>query len=82
MGDTLVAVVGKKGRVVPPKVLRDRHGWDEGSTLVLVDLPQGGLVMTRAEALSAVRASLSGAGSLADDLISERHAEAAKDAQA
>jgi AbrB family looped-hinge helix DNA binding protein len=82
MSDTLVAVVGKKGRVVPPKVLRDRHGWDEGSALVFVDRPEGVLVMTRAEALAAVRASLADAGSLADELIAERRTQAAQDASA
>jgi AbrB family looped-hinge helix DNA binding protein len=81
MSDTLVAAVGKKGRVVPPKALRDRHGWEEGAALVFVDRAEGVLVMTQAEALAAVRASLAGADSLADELISEHRTEAAKDAQ-
>ncbi|MDR2567070.1 MAG: AbrB/MazE/SpoVT family DNA-binding domain-containing protein [Bifidobacteriaceae bacterium] len=81
MSDTIVAVVGKKGRVVMPKPLRDGHHWEEGTSLVFIDRPEGVLVMTRTEALRAVRKSLTGAGSLAEELIAERRSEAAREAK-
>jgi AbrB family looped-hinge helix DNA binding protein len=77
----MVAQVGKKGRVVLPKALRDRRQWSEGTRLVFFDQPGGVLVMTRDEAVGAVRAALAGAPSLAGELVRERRADAVREAR-
>jgi AbrB family looped-hinge helix DNA binding protein len=78
MGDTSTLTVGQKGRVVIPAAVRARHGWDEGAVLVGFEAEDGFTLMSREAALRMVRSQLAGP-SLADELIRERHAEAAAD---
>jgi len=71
--------VGNKGRVVLPADVRARHGWGEGTTLIAIETGDGIRIMDREQALKLVRAQFAGTN-VVDDLIAERHAEAARDA--
>lgn len=71
MSDTHVAKMGDRGRLVVPVELRERHGLDAGTPLVLVDSVDGVVMLTRAQAKRRLRASLAGR-SLVDELLSER----------
>lgn len=64
--------------MVIPAGLRAEHGIETGSQLILIDTPDGIILATREQALARIREMLTGA-SLADDLIAERHAEAARE---
>ncbi len=80
MGDTYTVVVGEKGRVVVPADVRQRMGLAPGSRLVLVDSPQGLVLLTQAQLRDRVRAGLHGrelVGGLLDD---RRQAARAEDA--
>ena len=78
MGDTQTISVGNKGRIVVPASARNRHSWREDTELIVVDKPEGVLLMTREEALRAVRNQL-GDSSPVDALTSERREQAARE---
>jgi bifunctional DNA-binding transcriptional regulator/antitoxin component of YhaV-PrlF toxin-antitoxin module len=59
--------------------VRREHGWDEGTVLLFVETDQGTVVTTREQALADVRKALADAPSLADDLLVQRRAEAARE---
>jgi len=71
--------VGNKGRVVFPAEIRARHGWDEGTVLITIEQPDGGvLVLSREEALARIREQVAGRD-IVQELIDERRAEAARE---
>jgi AbrB family looped-hinge helix DNA binding protein len=76
MSDTLAVQVGNKGRVVVPASIRARHGWQEGSTLVALDIDLGVLLASRDAVERIVRSRLAGHDLLADLLDDRRRAAA------
>jgi bifunctional DNA-binding transcriptional regulator/antitoxin component of YhaV-PrlF toxin-antitoxin module len=61
-----------------PAAVRERRNWQQGTTLLLIETPEGMLLTERATALTMVREKLRGQP-LVDELIAERRAEAAAD---
>ena len=78
MSDTMIINVGNKGRIVVPATARNRHSWHQDTELIVVDKPEGVLLMTREEALRSLRNQL-GDSHLFDALTAERRAQAASE---
>lgn len=78
MDGTYQVVVGERGRVVLPAKLRERANLVPGTTLTLLETPEGLVLLTRAQLLARVRADLSGLD-LVSELLSERRAEAQRE---
>ena len=70
--------MGDRGRLVIPADLRERAGLAEGTPLVLLETPQGLVLLTRSQLQELVRADLTGLD-LVGELLAERRAEAAAD---
>ena len=68
-------VVGDRGRVVVPAEVRERAGLSEGTRLVLVETPNGLILLTREQLKARVRAELAGLD-LVKELLAERRAQA------
>ncbi|MDR2620839.1 MAG: AbrB/MazE/SpoVT family DNA-binding domain-containing protein [Propionibacteriaceae bacterium] len=79
MSDTYTAVMGDKGRVVIPAPLRIEYHWARDEVLVLIPEDYGVRVLTRSALLAETRAKLKNLPSLADEVIAEHRAEAARD---
>lgn len=71
MGGTFNITMGDRGRLVVPAEVRERAGLGEGTQLVLLESPEGLVLLTRQQLLSRVRGDLAGVG-LVDELIAER----------
>ena len=71
MSGTYSIVMGDRGRIVVPVEVRERAGLSEGTPLVLIDAPEGCVLLTRAQLLRRVRADLAGLD-LVGDLLAER----------
>ena len=78
MSGTYTVVVGNKGRLVVPADVRDRAGIVEGTPLVLLETPDGLILMTRAQLRRRVSDELADAD-LVGELIRDRRAAAAED---
>jgi AbrB family looped-hinge helix DNA binding protein len=82
MSDTASVRVGPKGRVVLPIEARRALGIQEGDELVAILEEDGIRLMTRQAAIASLRGLLGkGEGSLIDELIAERRAEAEREAR-
>ena len=68
--------LGDRGRLVIPIDVRERHGWEAGTSLVSIDTEAGLLVMSAAEGLAWLRSRIQGRDLVAE-LLAERAAEAA-----
>jgi AbrB family looped-hinge helix DNA binding protein len=68
--------MGDRGRLVIPAELRERLGLAEGTPLILLDAPDGLVLLTREQLQRLVRADLAGLD-LVGELLAERRAEAA-----
>lgn len=68
--------MGDRGQLVIPVGLRERAGLAEGTPLVLLETPQGIVLLTRSQLQEIVRADLAGQD-LVSDLLAGRRAEAA-----
>jgi AbrB family looped-hinge helix DNA binding protein len=68
--------MGDRGRLVIPAGLRERAGLAEGTPLVLMETPQGLVLLTRSQLQELVRADLADLD-LVGELLAERRAEAA-----
>ena len=80
MNDTFAIKMGERGRVVVPAAVRERAGFTEGVTLMLLETPDGVVLMTREQLLARVRRDFGGLN-LVDDLLAERRlTSAAEDA--
>lgn len=79
MDTTYVTVVGDRGRLVVPSVLRRSQDWHQGTQLLLLETPHGVLAMTREQAKELVKQQI-GAGSLVAELLAERRETAKKEA--
>lgn len=69
--------MGDRGRLVVPIEIRERRGLEPGSPLVVLDTPDGLVVLTRDQLRDRVRDDLAGA-----DLVTELLAERRRSAQA
>lgn len=70
--------MGDRGRVVVPAPVRERAGLVEGTPLVLIETPDGLLLLTREQLLTRVRRELAGAD-LVSQLLAERRRSAAEE---
>jgi AbrB family looped-hinge helix DNA binding protein len=78
MDGTYALRMGDRGRLVVPAELRRRRGLESGAPIVLIETPQGVVLMTRDELKDRVRADLAGldlVGELLDDRRQAAHAE-------
>jgi AbrB family looped-hinge helix DNA binding protein len=75
MSGTHHVVVGDRGRIVVPAEVRQRAGLSEGTPLVLIETPDGLILLTRDQIKARVRADLSGLD-LVEELLAERRAQA------
>ena len=78
MSGTYSVVVGDRGRIVVPAEVRERAHLVEGTALVMLDTPQGIVLLTRDQLRARVRADLAGID-LVGDLLAERRAAAAQE---
>ena len=76
MSGTYSVVVGDRGRIVVPAEVRKRAHLVEGTALVMLDTPEGLVLLTRDQLRARVRADLSEVD-LVGDLLAERRAAAA-----
>lgn len=71
------------GKIVIPAALRRKYGFDVGKTLVVNDSPGGVTIQSLDDAVAAVQAIMAkfvpADVSLADELIADRRAEAARE---
>lgn len=71
MDGTYTVVVGDRGRLVVPADVRERAGLAEGTVLVLLEAPDGLVLLTREQLLARVRAELRGLD-LVTELLADR----------
>ena len=76
MSGTFNLVVGDRGRIVVPAEVRDRAGLQEGTQLVLLETPDGLVLLTRDQLRNRVRRQLADLD-LVDQLLAERRRAAA-----
>lgn len=76
MSGTYAVVVGNRGRIVVPAEVRERARLVEGTALVMLDTPDGIVLLTRDQLRARVQADLAGVD-LVGDLLAERRAAAA-----
>jgi AbrB family looped-hinge helix DNA binding protein len=76
MSGTYQIAMGDRGRLVIPAELRDRAGLTEGTALILLETPNGLVLLTRPQLQDRVRAELAGLD-LVDELLAERRTAAA-----
>jgi len=82
MSDTNVLSVGPKGRVVIPVEIRRQLGLEEGSQLVALVEGEGVLLLPRAAVKERLRGIFAGVRtSMAEELIRDRRAAAAKESR-
>jgi AbrB family looped-hinge helix DNA binding protein len=75
MSGTYYLVVGDRGRIVVPAEVRERAGLEAGTPLVLIEAPDGLILLTREQLKARVRAELAGLN-LVNELLTERRAQA------
>ena len=81
MSDTSVVSVGPKGRVVIPAEIRRELGIREGSELVALVEGEAVVLVPRSAIKARLRSIFAGVdGSMREELIAERRADAARDA--
>lgn len=78
MNTTHAATMGDRGRLVVPAELRQHQQWDQGVPLIFVETDDGVLVTSREQMKARVRRQLAGS-SLSEELIRDRHTEAASE---
>jgi bifunctional DNA-binding transcriptional regulator/antitoxin component of YhaV-PrlF toxin-antitoxin module len=71
---TYPVALGDRGRFVVPVEVRERHGWDQGTSLVALDTDAGMLLMDSDEALAWLRSRIVGRDLVAE-LLADRRAE-------
>ena len=72
--------VGDRGRIVVPADVRTRAGLTEGTPLVLLETPDGLVLMTREQLRRRVRGELAGLDLVTQLLDERRRAAATEDA--
>lgn len=71
-------VVGNRGRIVVPAEVRERAGLSEGTALVLLETPEGLVLLTREQLRTRVCRELEGA-ELVDELLEDRRRAAGRE---
>jgi bifunctional DNA-binding transcriptional regulator/antitoxin component of YhaV-PrlF toxin-antitoxin module len=71
--------MGDRGRLVVPAELREHQQLTPGTPLILLETPQGIVLLKRDQALARLRDQLKGADLVAE-LLADRRAEAGRDA--
>lgn len=71
MSGTYAISMGDRGRIVVPFDVRERSGLVEGTPMVLLETPDGLVLLSRAQLQDRVRSELDGAD-LVGDLLAER----------
>jgi len=79
MSGTYSASMGDRGRLVVPAELRERAGLHDGRQVVLVETPQGLLLLTREQLRDLVRQGLEGKDLVRQLLADRRSAASAED---
>lgn len=72
--------MGDRGRLVVPSDVRDRAGLTEGTRLVLVEAPDGIVLMTQAQLRRRVSDELAGLDLVSELLAERRQASSSEDA--
>ncbi|MCP4085466.1 MAG: AbrB/MazE/SpoVT family DNA-binding domain-containing protein [Actinomycetia bacterium] len=80
MSGTHTVVVGDRGRIVVPADVRERAGLTEGTPLVLLETPDGLVLLTREQLRDRVRNELGGLDLVGDLLADRRRAADGEDA--
>ncbi len=80
MSGTHTITVGNRGRIVVPAEVRERAGITEGTPLILVEAPDGLVLLTREQLRERVRNELEGLDLVAGLLAERRHAAQIEDA--
>ena len=75
---THAITIGDRGRFVLPADIRERHGWQTGTSLVAIDTDTGLLVMSVEEGLAWLRQRTEGRD-LVGELLEERRSEVETD---
>jgi AbrB family looped-hinge helix DNA binding protein len=75
MSGTYQVVVGDRGRLVVPAEVREQAGLTPGTELVLLDTPDGLVLLTRDQLKQRVRAELDGTD-LVTQLLADRRRNA------
>ncbi|WP_419920935.1 AbrB/MazE/SpoVT family DNA-binding domain-containing protein [Candidatus Poriferisodalis sp.] len=78
MSGTFNIVMGDRGRLVVPAEVRSRTGLAPGTPLVLLDAPDGMVLMTREQLSARVRHDLQGTD-LVSELLRDRRSESARE---
>ncbi len=71
--------MGDRGRLVVPADVRQRAGLTEGTPLVLLETPNGLVLLTRQQLLARVRDEVAGADLVGELLADRREAAQAED---
>ena len=79
MNGTYSVSVGDRGRIVVPADVRTRLGLTAGTPLILLETPDGLVLMTREQLRASVRNELSGLNLVADLLADRRRVAAQED---
>ncbi len=79
MSGTHAVVMGDRGRLVVPADVRQRAGLTEGTPLVLLETPNGLVLLTRQQLLARVRDEVAGADLVGELLADRRQAAEAED---
>lgn len=80
MRGTHSVTMGDRGRIVVPAEVRQRAGLTEGTPLILLETPNGLVLLTREQLRARARAELAGLDLVAELLSDRRRASAAEDA--
>ena len=80
MSGTHAVVMGDRGRLVVPADVRERAGLSQGTALMLLETPDGLVLLTRAQLRDRVRREVAGTDLVTALLASRRRAAALEDA--
>jgi len=80
MSGTHPLVMGDRGRIVVPAQVRERAGLVAGTPLILLEVPDGLVLLTRRQLRDRVRAELAGLDLVGELLAERRRAAADEDA--
>lgn len=78
MSGTHNVVMGDRGRIVVPAEVRDRAGFGQGAALILLETPNGLVLMTREQLRARVRSELEGID-LVTELLADRRQAAERE---
>jgi AbrB family looped-hinge helix DNA binding protein len=79
MSGTYPIIVGNRGRIVVPAEVRQRADLTEGTPMVMLETPDGLVLLTREQLLARVRHDVEGLDLVADLLAERRQAATEED---